>query len=86
MEQYACPVCSNAKLSCVVNGSTDTLLRTTNSKTGCTFDFNSGGFSVDCSTQTFCFEGLGCSKYTASGSTFSVGTTLGPINCAPAKN
>ena len=85
MQQYACPICSNAKLGCVVNGSTDTLLRVTNSKTGCAFDFNSSSFTVDCSTQNFCIEGIGCSKYTASGSTFSVNSAFGRVNCAPTK-
>src|SRR5450432_3602741 len=51
--QYACPICSNAKLSCVVNGSTDSLVRAATSKTGCAFDFDSSSFSVDCDTQTF---------------------------------
>ena len=84
-QTYACPICANAKLSCVVNKNTDTLTRAASSKTGCAFDFGSSAFSVDCDTQTFCIEGFGCSSYTASGSSFSVKTELGPVQCSPAK-
>ncbi len=84
-QAYACPICANAKLSCVVNGNTDTLSRSASSKTGCAFDFGSSTFSVACDTQTFCIEGFGCSSYTAAGSGFSVKTQLGPVQCSPAK-
>jgi hypothetical protein len=83
--QFACPVCSNAKLSCVVNGSMDTLVRDATSKTGCAFAFSESSFSVDCDSQTFCIEGLGCSNYTASGSAFTVRSSFGDVKCAPAQ-
>ncbi|HEX3774778.1 MAG TPA: hypothetical protein VHV51_09965 [Polyangiaceae bacterium] len=82
---YACPICSNAKLSCTVNGNADSLVRAATSKTGCAFDFGSNSFSVDCDSQMFCIEGFGCSKYTASGNSISVNSSLGRVNCSPAK-
>jgi hypothetical protein len=83
--QYACPACSNAKLSCVVNGSTDSLQRTATSKLGCVFDFGSSSFSIDCGSQTFCIEGIGCSMYSASGSGFSVNSSFGRVSCSASK-
>src|SRR5450432_2096335 len=82
--QYACPICSNAKLSCVVNGNTDSLVRAVSSKTGCAFDFDSSSFSIDCASQTFCIEGIGCSQYTVSDSAFSVSSSFGRVDCSPA--
>ena len=84
-QAYACPICSNAKLSCSVNENMDTLTRAASSKTGCAFDFGSSAFSVDCDTQTFCIEGFGCSSYQTSGSGFTVKTELGPVQCSPGK-
>ncbi|HEY4104500.1 MAG TPA: hypothetical protein VGM44_11440 [Polyangiaceae bacterium] len=85
MQTYACPICSNAKLTCIDNSNTDSLVRSATSKTGCAFDFGSSSFSVDCDTQTFCIEGFGCSKYTASGNSISVNSSIGRVNCSPAK-
>jgi len=84
-QTYACPICANAKLSCVVSGNTDTLTRAATSKTGCAFDFGSNKFSVDCDTQTFCIEGFGCSGYTTNGGGFTVATSLGGVMCGPTK-
>jgi hypothetical protein len=85
-QTYACPVCSNAKLSCTVNGSMDTLVRAATSKTGCAFDFDTSAFSIDCDTQTFCIEGIGCAKYAATGNTFTVNSTFGRVSCVPSKS
>ncbi len=84
-QTYACSICANAKLSCVVSGNMDTLTRAATSSTGCAFDFGDNQFSVDCDSQTFCIEGFGCSTYAASGSGFSVKTSLGGVQCSPAK-
>ena len=83
--QFACPICGNAKLSCVVNGNTDTLVRAATSKTGCAFDFDSSAFSIDCDSQTFCVGGIGCAKYSVSGRAISVNSTFGRVSCAPSK-
>ncbi len=82
----ACPICSSAKLTCVVNGGDEALTRTSLSKTGCAFELDSSTFSVDCPSQAFCFEGNDCLKYSTAGSTITVSTTFGPFSCSPAKN
>jgi hypothetical protein len=83
--QPACPICSSAKLACVVNGGSESLTRTALSKTSCTFGLDSSSFSIRCTDQTFCFEGNDCLKYTTSGSTINVSTSFGPFSCSPSK-
>lgn len=82
----ACPICSSAKLSCVVNGGAEALTRTSLSKTGCDFVLDSSSFSIECQSQMFCFEGNDCLKYSTAGSTITVSTTFGPFSCSPAPN
>jgi hypothetical protein len=83
--QPTCPICTSAKLACVVNGGTESLTRTAVSKTSCTFGLDSSSFSIRCTDQTFCFEGNDCLKYTTSDSTINVSTSFGAFSCSPSK-